>query len=124
MLCQIGDRAGCAVPRNVAFVRVQPHLDLADAACDQQFLAGTQHAYGDVRLPAQKILHAVGEHQFHREIGVLIAQAGDDGRQDFHTDDIAGSDPNGTADSRALARRGALQCGSRALHRFGINAQR
>jgi hypothetical protein len=71
-------------------------------------------------LSAQQTLYAVCKHEFDCQLGVLSPKSGDDGRQYFHTDYITGGHANGTAHSRTLAGRGALEGSGCALHRFGV----
>lgn len=90
---------------------MQPEVDRAHAARNQRVLLGLDHADGDIRLALQQVVHAVAEHQLHRQFRVLGLQLRQDGRQHLDADHFAGADAHRAAHAVAMAMGCAHQGG-------------
>ena len=73
-------------------MRMQPQHYLAYAPGNQEFLPGTHHTDGNIRLPANQILYPVCERKLNSEIGMSITQACDDGGEHFNAYHVARGD--------------------------------
>jgi len=68
---------------------IQPHFDAANPFGHQGVLGRPEHAYSDVGLAMQQIVHLVRQHQFDDQLGVFPAQRRKKRRQHFDADDLA-----------------------------------
>jgi len=71
----------------------------------------------------QQVFNPVGRHQFNDQLRVSGVQRGDDRRQHFHANDVAGSNTDGAANFHALTRRSPQQRSTIRFQRFGKRLQ-
>jgi len=120
MLFELCHSPGRAMARQVAAMCEQAHLRRTDAPRDQQPLAGSRHAHGNVCLALQQVLHAIGHRQFHGELRVRLPQAGDDRWQYLDAHDLARRHSHRAFDALALTVSGAPQRLGSAAHRARV----
>ncbi|KWV88021.1 hypothetical protein PFLmoz3_02405 [Pseudomonas fluorescens] len=114
---------GDAVLLQVIVTGMQADFDQADTPRQQLLLAGAHHAHGNVGFQLQQVAQAVGQHQFHLQVRVFLAQLRDDRRQYLYTHHFTGRYSYHAAHLIALGRGGAFKGGGGTRHGFCMRPQ-
>jgi len=81
-----------SVALEIAPVRVEADLDVADPSRDQRLLGRAGHAHGDVGVAPQQVFVAIADREFDGDMGMGAAIARQHERQHFAADDLARRD--------------------------------
>src|SRR5579859_5114791 len=107
-----------------AAMGIEADGDFADMAGQQRVLGGTHHADGEVGFAPQQIIHAVGQRQFQRDLGIGRLETPQHRRQHGAADHLRRADPDRAAHGFHFPRSLTQQRLGGRLHRFGMGFQR